>query len=159
LMFHRSFTVDGQLAGKRRLQHRSGRTGGSRKLRPGHLDPAGGLGGGQEGRPALDGPGEQDLRRGIVDSLGDSGNDRIFQQRGLATSASSRSITRQTSSVGSWPSRAACNAARVASIFERASAKSVIGRTSISLSERPLVSPSNRTRSWLLRLTHSIPTG
>src|SRR4029077_9949181 len=48
------------------------------------LDPAGGLRGGQEGRPALDGPGEQDLRRGLVDPLGDSGNDRIFQQIGLA---------------------------------------------------------------------------
>src|SRR5271166_4811305 len=49
------------------------------------LDPAGGLRGGQEGRPALDGPGEQDLRRVLVDSLGDSGDDRIFQQVGLAT--------------------------------------------------------------------------
>src|SRR6516165_10239313 len=49
------------------------------------LDPAGGLRGGQEGRPALDGPGEQDLRRGLVDSLGDRGNDSIFQQLGLAT--------------------------------------------------------------------------
>jgi len=37
------------------------------------------------GRPALDSPGEQDLRRGLADSLGDSGDDRIFQQPGLAT--------------------------------------------------------------------------
>src|SRR5580765_2893309 len=43
------------------------------------LDPAGSLRGGQEGRPALDCPGEQDLRRGLVDALGDSGDDRIFQ--------------------------------------------------------------------------------
>src|SRR4051812_47455325 len=49
------------------------------------LDPPGGLRGGQEGRPALDGPGEQDLRRGLVDSAGDGGNDRIFQQVALAT--------------------------------------------------------------------------
>ena len=49
------------------------------------LDPAGGRRGGQEGRPALDSPGEQDLRGGLVDSLGDSGDDRIFQQLGLAT--------------------------------------------------------------------------
>src|SRR5208337_3362737 len=49
------------------------------------LDPAGGLRGGQEGRPALDSPREQDLRGGLVDSLGDRGNDRIFQQLGLAT--------------------------------------------------------------------------
>jgi len=49
------------------------------------LDPAGGLRGGQEGRPALDSPGEQDLRGGLVDALGESGDDRIFQQLGLAT--------------------------------------------------------------------------
>ena len=49
------------------------------------LDPAGGCRGGQEGRPALDSPGEQDLRGGLVDALGDSGDDRIFQQLGLAT--------------------------------------------------------------------------
>src|SRR3954452_16320963 len=48
------------------------------------LDPAGGLRGGQEGRPALDGPGEQDLRRGLVDSAGDRGDDRVFQQPWLA---------------------------------------------------------------------------
>src|ERR1700676_1166371 len=49
------------------------------------LDPAEGLRGGQEGRPALYSPGEQDLRGGLVDSLGDSGDDGIFQQLGLAT--------------------------------------------------------------------------
>src|SRR5436190_9500964 len=47
------------------------------------LDPAGGLRGGQEGRPALDCPGEQYLRGGLVDSLGDSGDARIVQQLGL----------------------------------------------------------------------------
>jgi hypothetical protein len=33
----------------------------------------------------LDSPGEQDLRGGLVDALGESGDDRIFQQLGLAT--------------------------------------------------------------------------
>ena len=33
----------------------------------------------------MDCPGEQNLRRGLVDSPGDSGDDRIFQQLGLAT--------------------------------------------------------------------------
>ena len=64
------------------LPHGVLRNGGDVKVL---LDPAGGLRGGQEGRPALDCPGEQDLRRGLVDSLGDSGDDRIFQQLGLAT--------------------------------------------------------------------------
>src|SRR5580700_4099719 len=43
------------------------------------LDPVGGLRSGQEGRPALDSPGEQDLRGGLIDSFGDSSDDRIFQ--------------------------------------------------------------------------------
>ncbi len=38
---------------------------------------------GQERRPALDGPGEQDLGRGLVDPPGDGGDDRIFQQLGF----------------------------------------------------------------------------
>src|SRR5271169_6502630 len=49
------------------------------------LDAAGSLRGGQESRPALDSPGEQNLRRGLVDSPGDGGDDRIFQQPGLHT--------------------------------------------------------------------------
>jgi hypothetical protein len=64
------------------LPHGLFRKGGDIKVL---LDPAGRLRGGQEGCPALEGPGKQDLRRGLVDSLGDSGNDRIFQQLGLAT--------------------------------------------------------------------------
>jgi hypothetical protein len=35
-------------------------------------------------RPALDSPGEQHLGRGLLDSLGDSSDDRVFQQIGLA---------------------------------------------------------------------------
>ena len=49
------------------------------------LDPLGGRRGGQEGGPALDRPGEQDLRRGLADSLGDRGDDRMFDQLGLGT--------------------------------------------------------------------------
>ena len=79
---HNGIKPDPQLDSFANLPHGVFRKGGDVKVL---LDPAGGLRGGQEGRPALDGPGEQDLRRGLVDSLGDSGDDRIFQQLGLAT--------------------------------------------------------------------------
>ena len=48
------------------------------------LMPAGGLCGGQERRSALDRPGERDLGRSFADPIGDSGDDRIRQQVGLA---------------------------------------------------------------------------
>src|SRR5208337_3724591 len=79
---HHGIKPDPHIDSFANLPHGLFRKGGDFKV---FLDPAGGLRGGQEGRPALDGPGEQDLRRGLVDSLGDSGNDRIFQQLGLAT--------------------------------------------------------------------------
>ena len=41
-------------------------------------------------RPALDGPGEQDLRGSLFDSLGDGDDDGILHQIGLATVAQGR---------------------------------------------------------------------
>src|SRR4029453_3076162 len=79
---HNGIEPDPRLDSFADLPHGVLRNGGDVKVL---LDPAGGPGGWQEGRPALDGPGEQDLRRGLVDSLGDSGDDRIFQQLGRAT--------------------------------------------------------------------------
>src|SRR5579883_295585 len=68
---------DPQLDSVANLPHGLFGKGGDVEVLP---DPAGGLRGGQGGRPALDGPGEQDLRRGLVDSPGDGRDDRIFQQ-------------------------------------------------------------------------------
>src|SRR5271170_8017942 len=79
---HYGIEPDPQLDSFANLPHGFFRKNGDFKVL---LDPPGSLRGGQQGRPALDGPGEQDLRRGFVDSLGDSGNDRVFQQFGLAT--------------------------------------------------------------------------
>src|ERR1700693_5505771 len=78
---HYGIKPDPQLDSFANLPHGLFRKGGDSKVL---LDPAGGLRGGQEGRPALDSPGEQDLRGGLVDSPGDSGDDRIFQQLWLA---------------------------------------------------------------------------
>src|ERR1700733_2973212 len=76
---HYGIKPDPQLDSLANLPHGLFRKGGNIEVL---LDPAGGRRGGQEGRPALDGPGEQNLRRGFVDSPGDSGNDRIVQQLG-----------------------------------------------------------------------------
>src|SRR5262245_58327281 len=78
---HYGIKPDPQLDSFANLPHGLFRKSGDFKVL---LDPAGGLRGGQEGRPALDGPGEQDLRGGLVDALGDSGDDRIVQQLRLA---------------------------------------------------------------------------
>ncbi len=49
------------------------------------LDSTGGLCGGQERRPTLNGPCECDLSRSFADPGGDCGNDRIRQHVGLPT--------------------------------------------------------------------------
>src|SRR5258705_8948147 len=54
------------------------------------LDPAGARRSGQEGRAALNSPCEQDLGRGLIDPPGDSRDDRIVQQPGLAAMAQRR---------------------------------------------------------------------
>src|SRR5262249_43069771 len=79
---HDGIEPDPKLDSFANLPHGLFRKGGDFKVL---LDPAGGLRGGQQARPALDGPGEQDLRRGLVDALGDGGDDRILQQVWLAT--------------------------------------------------------------------------
>ena len=56
---HNGIKPDPELDSFANLPHGLFRKGGDFKVL---LDPAGGLRGGQEGRPALDGPGEQDLR-------------------------------------------------------------------------------------------------
>src|SRR6516162_3117582 len=66
------------------LPHGVFRNGGNIKVLE---DAAGRLRGGQGSRPALDSPGEQHLGRGLLDSLGDSSDDRVFQQIGLAAMA------------------------------------------------------------------------
>src|SRR5438094_473365 len=48
------------------------------------LDPAGVFRGGQWGGAALDRPGQDDLRRRLLDAPRDRGDDRIFQQVRLA---------------------------------------------------------------------------
>src|SRR6059058_2954354 len=63
---HNGIESDPRLDSFADLPHGVLRNGGDVKVL---LDPAGGLRGGQEGRPALDSPGEQDLRRGLVDAL------------------------------------------------------------------------------------------
>lgn len=54
------------------------------------LNSSGSLGGGQEGRPALDGPRQRDLRRSFAHPFGDGSDDRIRQQVGLAAVAQGR---------------------------------------------------------------------
>ena len=64
------------------LAHGVFRKGGDVKV---FLESAGGLCGGKECRTALDSPRERDLGRSFADPIGDSGDDRIRQQVGLAT--------------------------------------------------------------------------
>ena len=45
------------------------------------------LRGGEERRPALDGPRERNLGRGLANPPGDAGDDRILEQIGLAVMA------------------------------------------------------------------------
>ena len=54
------------------------------------IDAAGFLRGGRGSRFARDSPGERGLRRGLVGSPGDGGDDRIFQQPGLTTMSQRR---------------------------------------------------------------------
>jgi hypothetical protein len=56
------------------LAHSPFRKGGDLKVL---LDPDGVRRGGQKGRPTLDGPGEHDLRGGLVDALGDRGKELL----------------------------------------------------------------------------------
>jgi len=63
------------------LPHGLFRNGGNIKVLE---DAVGCLRSGQGSRPALDSPGEQHLSRGLLDSLSDSSDDRVFQQIGLA---------------------------------------------------------------------------